>query len=182
MMDEITQLRTRVREIENGRGRPLDDRDMGGNSLEGGDMRSIQRVGVICGNGHCGNVGHIARWCRIRGLNVTHFSMLGYRDGVFRSNSWLIGGCPRAVVKNTVVRKVRVVKVLVDTGNQVSIMPYSTTSELGLQVVESPRLRLKAANDMGVNNEGNVWVDIVLWGRVLKGVGLIITRTEGVYI
>ena len=61
-------------------------------------------------------------------------------------------------------------------------MPYSTNSELGLQVVESPRLRLKAANDMGVNNEENVWVDIVLWGRVLKGVGLIITRTEGVYI
>ena len=64
--------------------------------------------------------------------------------------------------------RVRVVQFLVDTGSQVSIIPYRIVKELGLEVIEFPQLRLKAANGMGVNNYGNVMVDIELWGKVLK--------------
>ena len=99
-----------------------------------------------------------------------------------RSNSWLIGGCPRAGVKISVGTRVRVVQFLVDTGSQVSIIPYRIVKESGLEVIESTQLRLKAANGMGVHNYGNVMVDIELWGKVLKGVGLVVTKTDGVYI
>ena len=99
-----------------------------------------------------------------------------------RLNSWLIGGCPRAGVKISVETRVRVVQFLVDTGSQVSIISYRIVKELGLEVIESPQLRLKAANGMGVHNYGNVMVDIELWGKVLKGVGLVVTKTDGVCI
>ena len=95
-----------------------------------------------------------------------------------RSNSCFIGGYPRVGV-NILIR-VSVVQFLVETGGQVSIIPYSTIKELGL--VESPRLRLKADNGMGVNNDSNVKVDIELWRKVLKGVGFVVTKTEGVCI
>ena len=76
----------------------------------------------------------------------------------------------------------RVVQFLVDTGSQVSIIPYRIVKELGVEVIESPQLRLKVANVMGVNNYGNVMVDIELWGKVLKGVGLVVMKTDGVCI
>ena len=53
--DEVTQLRARVWEL-------LDDRDMGGNGVDGGYRRSRQVTGIRCYR--CGNIGHISRWYR----------------------------------------------------------------------------------------------------------------------
>ena len=60
--DEVTQLRARVRELENCSRRQLDDRDMGSSGVNGGYRRSRQVTGIRCYQ--CGNIGHISRWCR----------------------------------------------------------------------------------------------------------------------
>ena len=60
--DEVTQLSARVRELENCSRRQIDDRDMGGNEVDGGYRRSRQVTVIICYR--CGNIRHISRWCR----------------------------------------------------------------------------------------------------------------------
>ena len=98
--------------------------------------------------------------------------------GTRRTNACLVGVCPRTQIKICG----REVECLIDTGSQVSLLPNKIVQSLGLEILKSPSLRLRAANGLEVNNIGSIWGEIKIWGQSYRDVGFVVTELNGVCI